>query len=480
MSEIKNLEPQLMWSIFDEITKVPRPSKKEDKIIAYLEQFADCHGLQYKKDNAGNVVILKPATAGMENQPTVILQNHMDMVCEKNSDTQFDFDNDPIKTRIDSDWVKATGTTLGADCGIGMAAALAVLVSTDIAHPAIEALFTVDEETGLTGAFNLGKDMLRGKYLLNLDSEEGEICIGCSGGIDTVATFKYRNEPPPTEYEWFRVDVSGLKGGHSGGNINDGLGNSNKILTRMLLKGTNQFDVRLSFFDGGNLRNAIPRESYALFGASKKQSDNLLKLFREIESEIANELKYTDEGFKISIQKVEKPEFVIDETTQRNLLESLQAVSNGVLAMSYSMPGLVETSSNLASVKFSDTHIKVTLSQRSSIESAKHNAASTMAAAFRLAGAEVVHGEVYPGWTPNPDSELLKTTVDSYERLFGKKPIICATHGGHVDETYQALSQKGLKFINEPMDMPDWGARVVHLYDPEENLIELYTPLAAE
>ena len=267
MSEIANLEPKLVWEQFDAITRVPRPSKKEEKIREYLVAFAREHGIECRTDKIGNVVMRKPATPGYEEHPTVILQSHMDMVCEKNSDVEFDFEHDAIRTRIDGGWVKAEGTTLGADCGIGMAAALAALLDETIAHPALEALFTVDEETGLTGAFELGEGMLTGKYLINLDSEdEGELFIGCAGGIDTIATFHYTNEPAPKNFVFFRVDVSDLQGGHSGDDIDKGRVNSNKTVARLLWDGMQSFGLRLSYFSGGNLLNAIPREAYAIFG----------------------------------------------------------------------------------------------------------------------------------------------------------------------------------------------------------------------
>ena len=366
MSEISRLEPRAVWEIFDEITQVPRPSKKEEKIIAYLERFARKHSLDYRKDTAGNIVMYKKATPSMAGKPTVVLQSHMDMVCEKNADVAFDFMTDPIQPYIDGEWVKARGTTLGADDGIGMATALALITAEGVEHPDLEALFTVDEETGLTGAFNLGSDMLSGRYLINLDSEDdGEIFIGCAGGVDTVATFRYREEPAPEGMTWMQADISGLKGGHSGDNINDGLGNSNKLLTRLLLAGTERMGLRLASFDGGNLRNAIPREAHAVFGVPAGQADEMRRLTGQFAATFAEEYKYTDAGVRLEVREAGKPATVIDAGTQRSLLLALQGVANGVLAMSRSMPGLVETSTNLASVKFADEgRIVVTSSQR--------------------------------------------------------------------------------------------------------------------
>lgn len=464
MGKLSSLKPSLIWEIFEEITRVPRPSKHEEKIIAYVIDFAQKHNLTYKVDNAGNILITKPATAGYEKSETVVLQSHLDMVCEKNSDVEFDFFSEPIRLKIDGDWVTAEGTTLGADCGIGMAAQMAVLIAKDVEHPAIEALFTVDEETGLTGAFNLGNDMLTGKYLINLDSEdEGEIFIGCAGGIDTLATFTYESESLPCCYKWFRADITGLKGGHSGDNIPDGLGNSNKIMTRLLLGAIDDFELRLSEFDGGNLRNAIPREAYAIFGVPNKKEQEFKAFFNGIVEGVKEELQYTDAGFKMTLEESEKPTFVIDLNTQRNLLLAIQGVTNGVIAMSFAMPGLVETSTNLASVKFKEGNkIDVVSSQRSSVESAKFNAARTVDSIFELAGAEVKHGDGYPGWAPNPNSKLLDITVDAYKKLFDKEPKVRAIHAG---------LECGLFLEKYPhLEMVSFGPTLRGVHSPDERL----------
>lgn len=386
MSEITNLSPRLVWQYFDEITRVPRPSKKEGKIRAFLIDFAKKHHLDYRQDAAGNIVILKPATPGCEKSPVVILQSHMDMVCEKNSDVTFDFDNDPIRTRIDGEWVRAEGTTLGADCGIGMAAAMAMLTADKVEHGPIEALFTVDEETGLTGAFGLGEGMLTGKYLINLDSEdEGEIFIGCAGGIDTLATILYTPEPAPAGLVWFRIALSGLKGGHSGDDIDKGRGNSNKLLNRFLRYGTREFGLRLAQFDGGNLRNAIPREAFAIFGVSAGCVKPMLERFETYKAEITAEFQMTESSLEVTLAEEPAPAQVVDEVTQRRLVNAVCGVPNGVLAMSSAMPGLVETSTNLASVKFPEPgRIVVTTSQRSSVGSARDEAAASVRAVFDL------------------------------------------------------------------------------------------------
>jgi len=464
MSDLSKLQPRRVWEIFDSITRVPRPSKHEEQIIAFLQRFAAEHGIECKTDAAGNVVLRSPATAGYENRPTVVLQSHMDMVCEKNSDTDHDFMKDPIRTVIDGEWVKAVGTTLGADCGIGMAAQLAVLVSPEAEHPAIEALFTVDEETGLTGAFNLAPDMLTGTYLINLDSEdEGEIFIGCAGGIDTVATFSYTPEPLPHGYTWLCIEIGGLKGGHSGDNIPDGLGNSNKIMTRLLLEATDLFALRLADFNGGNLRNAIPREASAIVGVPDGKVEAFAQRFDAFAAEIAAELQYTDSGFRIGCKKCPAPKSVIDASTQRRLLLAIEGVSNGVLAMSFAMKGLVETSTNLASVKFREgNRIEVVSSQRSSVESAKDNAARTVDSVFELAGAEVFHSDGYPGWAPNPNSRLLEVTVAAYERLFGRKPLVRAIHAG---------LECGLFLEKYPhLEMVSFGPTLRGVHSPDERL----------
>lgn len=432
MSEIRKLEPTIVWEIFDDITKVPRPSKKEEKIIAFLKEFAVKHGLEHKSDKIGNVLMTRPATPGMEDKPTVVLQSHMDMVCEKNADVEFDFDNDPIDTYIEDGWVKARGTTLGGDDGIGMAASMAVLIADDIVTPKIEALFTVDEETGLTGAFELGKDMITGKYLINLDSEDdGEIFIGCAGGVDSIATFTYKPEKRPEKHAFFRIGVSGLKGGHSGDDIEKGRGNSNKIVARLLWLADRELDMRLADFNGGNLRNAIPREAHATFAVPVKKTTQLFQLFEKYKSEIEVELNITEPDFDISISEVEPAESVIDLKTQRALLNALVAVPHGVIAMSFSMENLVETSTNLASVKFEEgDKIVVISSQHSSIESSKEYIAAAVRSVFELAGAKVEHSDGYPGWNPNPKSDLLKVSKEQYEKLFDQKPLVRAIHAG--------------------------------------------------
>ena len=464
MSEIASLEPRLVWEQFDAITRVPRPSKKEEKIREYLVRFAADHGIECHTDKIGNVVMRKPATPGYEQRSKVILQSHMDMVCEKNSGVEFDFSRDAIRTRIEGEWVRAEGTTLGADDGIGMAAALAVLIDPEAEHGPLEALFTVDEETGLTGAFELGEGMLTGKYLVNLDSEdEGEIFIGCAGGIDTIATFRYTTEAAPKNYSFFRVDVSDLAGGHSGDDIDKGRVNSNKTVARLLWDGMQSYELRLSYFDGGNLRNAIPREAYAIFGVPTRLRDEFRKRYELFAADLHAEFRLCEPNFRITLNEMPAVDHVIDEKTQFGLVYSLVGVPNGVIAMSMALPGLVETSTNLASVKFVDgAKIVVTSSQRSSVESAKTYVMQMVESVFALAGADVAHSDGYPGWAPDPSSRLLEVSVASYRRLFGREPKVRAIHAG---------LECGLFLEKYPeLEMVSFGPTLRGVHSPDERL----------
>lgn len=463
MSDIKNLEPKLVWEQFDAITQVPRPSKKEEKIREFLVDFARRHKIECRTDATGNVVMRVPATAGYEERPCVILQSHMDMVCEKNSDLAFDFEKDPIRTRIVDGWVRAEGTTLGADDGIGMAAALAAMIDPELQHGPLEALFTIDEETGLTGAFGLGEGMLTGKYLINLDSEdEGEIFIGCAGGVDTLATFRYVSEEAPAGAVFYKVRVSDLSGGHSGDDIDKGRMNSNKLVARLLWNASERFGIRLSRFDGGNLRNAIPREAYAVFAVPADHKAAFEGFYEEFAAALEAEAKFREPNFRIALTEAESAS-VIDAQTQRRLLHAIVGVPNGVIEMSLAMPGLVETSTNLASVKFEgDDRIVVTTSQRSSVESAKTYVMQMVESVFALAGAEVVHSEGYPGWAPDPQSKLLAVTVASYEKLFGKQPKVRAIHAG---------LECGLFLQKYPdLEMVSFGPTLRGVHSPDERL----------
>ena len=461
---IRDLEPKLIWEQFDDITRVPRPSKKEEKIIEWLVAFAQKHNFEYQTDETGNVVMRKPATAGFEGRPAVILQSHMDMVCEKNSDVEFDFENDPIRTKIDGEWVRAEGTTLGADCGIGMAAALAVLLDNSLEHPAIEALFTVDEETGLTGAFGLGEGMLTGKYLVNLDSEdEGELFIGCAGGIDTVARMDYNLEATPEGYAFVRLEVGDLLGGHSGDDIDKGRANSNKLLARFLYNACDTFQIVLSKFDGGNLRNAIPREAYAIVGVPAESKEDFEERYLEFGQMMMDEFKHTEPRMRFAVTDAEKPAEVMENDDMCALLITLVGLPNGVLAMSFAVDGLVETSTNLASVKFNDKQqVVITTSQRSSVESAKLYAAQTIESVFYLAGCDVEHSDGYPGWAPNPDSKLLAETVQCYRDLFATEPKVRAIHAG---------LECGLFLEKYPhLEMVSFGPTLRGVHSPDERL----------
>ena len=462
---IKDLEPKLIWSYFYDITQTPRPSKKEERILAYLIDFAKKHNLDYKQDEAGNILIIKPATAGKENSPTVILQSHVDMVCEKNSDVEHDFDNDPINTIIDGDWVKTNGTTLGADNGIGMAAALAVLASDDIAHAKIEALFTVDEETGLTGANMLAPDMLTGDILLNLDTdEEGDLYIGCAGGKGTKAYFKYKEKDVPKGYFWFKVEVKGLRGGHSGSDIDKGLGNANKILNRYLHTLLDKkYKLMISEIAGGNLHNAIAREAHAIVGVKQAEKEDVRVNLNVLIAELENEYKDIEPNLSLHLESVEKPKRVMKNSASTNLIRAIYACPHGVMGMSRDIEGLVETSTNLASVKMLDNNIiEVGTSQRSSSESKKMDIVNMVASVFKLADADVVHSEGYPGWQPNTDSKILQISKEVYEELYGKTPGVKAIHAG---------LECGLFLEKYPnLDMISFGPDIRDAHSPVERM----------
>ena len=463
MGILSNLEPKNVWQYFEQITQVPRPSKKEEKIIEFLLDFAKEHNLEAKRDEIGNVLIKKPASPGMENVKSVLLQSHMDMVCEANRDKNIDFDNDPITPVIDGEWVKADGTTLGADDGIGMAAEMAILTDNTLKHGPIECLFTVDEETGLTGAFEIQPGFFESKILLNLDSEdEGEIFIGCAGGVDAVAKFEFKSEPTPVNHNAFKIVVNGLKGGHSGDEIHKGYGNSNKMANRFLSLLTEKYDIRLSNFDGGNKRNAIPREAEMIFTIDSAKVNEMNTDFENLKNNIIKEIKITEPNINIGIESVSNPDTVIDKQTQKNLTLALYACPHGVHAWSPAIEGFVETSTNLASVKFNDNKITVVTSQRSSVESGKTDINKMVSSVFELAVAEVESGDGYPGWAPNPDSEILRISEKSYEELFGKKPVVRAIHAG---------LECGLFLEKYPdLDMISFGPTLRGVHSPDEKI----------
>ena len=461
---VKDLTPSLIWGLFDRITQIPRPSKKEGKIVDFLLDFAREHRLEALKDDALNVVIRKPATPGMENRPVVILQSHVDMVCEKNKGVNINFDTDPIQTFIEGDWMKARGTTLGADDGIGVAAALAILASTDIEHGPLVALFTTDEETGLTGANALNPDFLQGDIVLNLDSEEwGEFCIGCAGGKNTIGTFSYQTQPAPQDYFWFEMNVSDLTGGHSGSDIHKELGNANQILARYLYELSKQSTVVLAKIDGGNKHNAIAREASATAGISYTMKEQTIVILNLLQANLLNELPADDRNVKLSIQSTDAPSQIIDPETGKRLIQILYALPHGVMGWSFDIPGLVETSTNLASVKMTDGNtITITTSQRSSTASAKDNTVNKVRSVFQLAGAEVQSTDGYPGWKPNPQSPVLKASEQVFEKLFGEKPKIISIHAG---------LECGLFLERNPkLDMISCGPTILGAHSPEERL----------
>lgn len=460
---IKALKPALVFSIFDEINQVPRPSKKEEKIRQYLLDFAAKHNIEVKTDAIGNVLMRKPATAGKENAPTVVLQSHMDMVCESN-DKSFDFTTQPIRTVVDGEWLRADGTTLGADNGIGMAASLAVMVDDTLVHGPVEALFTVDEETGLTGANNLGEGMIGGSILLNLDSEDdAEIFVGCAGGVDTTCLFTYKRAMAPTDFHYFRLDIAGLLGGHSGGDIHLGRANANKLLARFLFALSLEHEVSLCSIDGGNLRNAIPRAANAVFGIETSRKEQVRVAFNKYVADLEKEYAGLETGMKLDLESVDRPEYALDHVTSQALIEALYSAPHGVISMSRDLEGLVETSTNLAAVKMQpDNKILVTTSQRSSVESRKWDIARQVEALFRLAGAEVTHGDGYPGWAPNMNSPIMHIASEAYEELYGIKPAIKAIHAG---------LECGLFLQKYPhLDMVSIGPTLRDVHSPSERM----------
>ena len=462
--EIKDLSPNLVWNFFNQVTQIPRPSKKEEKIVEYLLDFAKAYGLEVVTDEAKNVLIKKKATRGKENLATLILQSHVDMVCEKNNDVQHDFENDPIKTYIDNAWVKAKGTTLGADDGIGVAAALAILASEDIEHGNLECLFTTDEETGLTGANALKDGFLSGNILVNLDTEEeGQFYIGCAGGKNTLATFRYQDEKAPDDYYWFSIRVKGLNGGHSGSEINSGLGNANKILTRYLWTLMQSYPLALAEITGGNLSNAIPREASAIAGIPFVSKEKVITSLNILLADVRAELQAIDSNVTILVETAEAPANCIDKKTSENLLNALYACPHGVIGMSFDIPGLVETSTNLASIKMKeDNTIVVTTSQRSSTNSLKIDIANMVTAVFRLAGASVHTTDGYPGWKPDADSKILKISEKIYKDLFGNAPEVKAIHAG---------LECGLFLEKYPhLDMISCGPTILGAHSPEERI----------
>lgn len=466
MSEISNLEPSIVWGIFDRITQIPRPSKKEEQIAAYIKEFATEHNLAWRQDAKGNIVVIRPGAGARGNRPPLILQSHMDMVCEKDPDVVIDFDHDPIDAYVEGGWVKARGTTLGADCGIGMALQMAALIAPELSGSPIEALFTVDEEQGLSGAQELGSGMLTGNCMINLDSEdEGEIFIGCAGGIDTIATFEYTPvSAPVSPHTYYTLNISGLRGGHSGDDIDKGRANSNKLLIRILWEIAQVCDLKLISIDGGNLRNAIPRQATATIGVPSADVLRVTDIVRKMSGDLKQEYTISAPELDVDFRPSTPADMMIPLDVSRRLLESVFAAPNGVISMSSTMDGLVETSTNLASIKMSKTtsEIVVVTSQRSSVESAKHAVATQIECVFRLAEAKVAHSDGYPGWKPNPKSPFLDLCVSIYSELFGQNPKVKAIHAG---------LECGLFLIQYPhLDMISIGPTLRSVHSPTEKL----------
>lgn len=480
--ETTALQPKAVFDCFAQVNRIPRPSKREEKMIEFLKSFGERLGLPTKVDEAGNVLITKPATPGFENRRTVVLQSHMDMVCEKNTDSAFDFMKDPIEAYVDGEWLKAKGTTLGADDGIGVAMQMALLEATDIPHGPIECLFTRDEETGLTGAAALKPGFMTGDYLINLDSEdEGQIFVSCAGGARTSAEFDFTEVPVPEGYFGFRVEVKGLTGGHSGDDINKKRANANKLLVRFLLDAFKKYDLYLVDIQSGGLHNAIPREGFAVCAVPMADKEQVRVDLNLLAAAVEEEYSRTEPGVAFVLESAHVAGTAIDKDTTRRLLLALQAMDNGVFAMSQDLDWLVETSSNLASVRKEDGKVVINSSQRSSVASARENMSATVRAVFELAGARVVTNEGYPGWKMNPNSALLKVAVDSYRRLFSAEPKILAIHAGlecglfsekypHLDMISVGPTLRGVHSPDERLHIPSVQKVWDHLLDMLVNI----------
>lgn len=455
--EINQLEPQQIWKNFSLLNAVPRPSKKEEKVIAFIKKFGENLGLDTKVDEVGNVIIRKPATAGMENRQTIVLQSHLDMVCQKNNDVDFDFETQGIIMETDGEWVRAKGTTLGADNGLGVATIMSILESADVAHPALEALFTIDEETGMTGAIGLKPGELQGKILLNLDTEEDdEIDIGCAGGIDVTASANF--DVIGNKGEVVKISVSGLQGGHSGMDIHKGFGNANIILGRVLFTGVDVHDLQLISIDGGGLRNAIPREAVAYI--SVRNANDFIEDAQKLSKDILDEFASVEKDLKITIEKSEAGDDAVSISDSKKIVLALKSAHNGVYRMSPDVEGLVESSNNVARVELKEGALKILNLSRSSVESTKYAVAEQLKAVFELADMNVVFSGSYPGWKPKPDAAIIKTMVEIYEKEFSEKPMVVACHAG---------LECGIIGANYPeMEMVSFGPTILGAHSPDE------------
>ncbi len=461
--EILDLEPKALWKNFYSLTQIPRPSKKEGKVIEFVKKFGEDLGLETLVDEVGNVIIKKPATEGMENRKGIILQGHLDMVPQKNADTDHDFEKDPIDAYIDGEWVTARGTTLGADNGMGVAAAMTVLESKDLVHGPVEALFTIDEETGMTGAEGLKPGLLDGDILLNLDSEdEGELYIGCAGGVNTNGTAEYEEEDVPEGMTAYKVTVKGLKGGHSGLDINLGRGNSSKIINALLVTAADKFGLRVSEMEGGNLRNAIPREASAVVVVPEDKKEDFEKFVKEFEEIVKDEFKETDPGVEVTAEHADMPAKVMSKKGQEILFKAVADCPNGAIAMSKELEGIVETSTNLSIVTAKDGKIELASLQRSLTEEGKNEIAAAVRASHEAAGLKAVSSGDYPGWKPNPDSPILKEMKEIYENKFGKVPEVKVIHAG--------LECGLLGSVYTNWDMISFGPTIRWPHSPDEKV----------
>ena len=460
-TSIRNLAPKEVWNMFADLNAVPRPSRKEERVIQFMVDFGKKLNLETFVDKVGNVIITKPATKGLENRKTVVLQSHLDMVHQKNSDTIFNFEKEGIKMLIQGDWVTADGTTLGADNGLGVASIMAVLASTEIEHPNLEALFTIDEETGMTGAMGLEGGILKGEILLNLDTEEDdEIGMGCAGGIDVTAIRTYSEELVPETATAFTISVKGLNGGHSGMDIIKGLGNANKIMNRLLFEGYTNYGLKISEVNGGSLRNAIPRESFALVTIDTASKEFFLLKTSELINNIKEEFSTIESNLIIEIQETQLPEKVMELEIQEGFLKSTYAAFNGVYRMSPDIENLVETSNNIARVVVKSGHIKIGCLTRSSSETNKIDLANSLKSAYELSGFDVELSGEYPGWQPNINSEILDIVSNLYENLHGEKAKVEACHAG---------LECGILGQNYPeIDMVSFGPTIRGAHSPDE------------
>ncbi|TPE43021.1 aminoacyl-histidine dipeptidase [Pontibacter mangrovi] len=462
-TEVRSLEPKALWENFADLNAVPRPSKKEERVIQFILDFGQKLGLETFKDEVGNVIIKKPATPGMENRQAVAMQSHLDMVHQKNNDTNFDFDTQGIDMYVDEDWVKARGTTLGADNGIGVATIMAILASKDISHPAIEALFTVDEETGMTGALGLKGGLLDASILLNLDTEDDrELTIGCAGGVDVTATGNYELEATPAGMAGYKLSVKGLTGGHSGMDIILGRANANKLMNRLLHHASKQFDLRIASIDGGGLRNAIPRESAAVVVVAEADKTSFEKFVEEQREIIAQEYKTTDPNLQVQWETAEAPAQVATKNFTSTLVRAIYATPNGIYRMSPEIEGLVQTSNNVARVELKDGKYRILCLTRSSVDSEKDDLAAAIQSALELAGAEVTLNGSYPGWAPNPDASIIKLMSDLYRSKFNSEPDVNACHAG---------LECGILGSNYPgMEMISFGPNIRGAHSPDEKV----------